>query len=196
MLNSLLSHTRYSNSGRYWYVGISCRSRILWLTNTQVPLNPSFNAPQVLNAINHLDASHLIIGAETNLPRKDPRSNISLLTHLIPNLSGSSLESELVPSLKNVVLVNNAQGRVALDEYRSLKRYEHVFEDGGQDNAFQDQGLHPDDIVNIQFTSGTTSMPKAACLSHRSILNNGNSIGDRMLLTPDDVVCCPPPLFQ
>ncbi|CAG5186308.1 uncharacterized protein ALTATR162_LOCUS11548 [Alternaria atra] len=161
-----------------------------------VPLNPSFNAPQVLNAINHLDASHLIIGAETNLPRKDPRSNISLLTHLIPNLSGSSLESELVPSLKNVVLVNNAQGRVALDEYRSLKRYEHVFEDGGQDNAFQDQGLHPDDIVNIQFTSGTTSMPKAACLSHRSILNNGNSIGDRMLLTPDDVVCCPPPLFH
>lgn len=196
MLNSLLSHTRYSNSGRYWYVGISCRSRSLRLTNTQVPLNPSFNAPQVLNAINHLDASHLIIGAETNLPRKDPRSNISLLTHLIPNLSGSSLESELVPSLKNVVLVNNAQGRVALDEYRSLKRYEHVFEDGGQDNAFQDQGLHPDDIVNIQFTSGTTSMPKAACLSHRSILNNGNSIGDRMLLTPDDVVCCPPPLFQ
>jgi long-subunit acyl-CoA synthetase (AMP-forming) len=161
-----------------------------------VPLNPSFNAPQVLNAINHLDASHLIIGAETNLPRKDPRSNISLLTHLIPNLSGSSLESELVPSLKNVVLVNNAQGRVALDEYRSLKRYERVFEDGGQDNAFQGEGLHPDDIVNIQFTSGTTSMPKAACLSHRSILNNGNSIGDRMLLTPDDVVCCPPPLFQ
>ncbi|CAN9421577.1 unnamed protein product [Alternaria sp. RS040] len=161
-----------------------------------VPLNPSFNAPQVLNAINHLDAAHLIIGAETNLPRKEPRSNISLLTHLIPNLAGSSLESELVPSLKNVVLVNNAQGRVDLNEYRSLKRYEHVIEDGGQDNAFEDQGLHPDDIVNIQFTSGTTSMPKAACLSHKSILNNGNSIGDRMLLTPDDVVCCPPPLFH
>ena len=161
-----------------------------------MPLNPSFNAPQVLNAINHLDAAHLIIGAETNLPRKDPRSNISLLTHLIPNLAGSTLESELVPSLKNVILVNNAQGRVDLGDYRSLKRYENVFEDGAQDNAFEDQGLHPDDIVNIQFTSGTTSMPKAACLSHRSILNNGNSIGDRMLLTPDDVVCCPPPLFQ
>jgi hypothetical protein len=39
-------------------------------------------------------------------------------------------------------------------------------------------------------------MPKAAMLSHRSILNNGNSIGDRMLLTFEDVVCCPPPLFQ
>ncbi|GME22766.1 amp-binding enzyme [Neofusicoccum parvum] len=39
-------------------------------------------------------------------------------------------------------------------------------------------------------------MPKAACLTHRSILNNGKSIGDRMLLTPEDVVCCPPPLFH
>lgn len=39
-------------------------------------------------------------------------------------------------------------------------------------------------------------MPKAACLSHRSILNNGAQIGDRMRLTPNDVVCCPPPLFH
>ncbi|KAJ4374731.1 GTPase activating protein (GAP) [Neocucurbitaria cava] len=161
-----------------------------------VPLNPAFNAPQVLSALNHLAASHLIIGAETNLPRKEPRSNIPLLTHLVPNLSGSKLVSDLVPSLQNVVLVNNAYGRIDLDEYKSIQRYEHVAEDGGRGSALGDQGLHPDEIANIQFTSGTTSMPKAACLSHKSILNNGNSIGDRMLLTPDDVVCCPPPLFH
>jgi long-subunit acyl-CoA synthetase (AMP-forming) len=161
-----------------------------------VPINPAFNAPQVISALNHLEASTLLIGAETNLPRKDPRSNIPLLTHLIPNLTGSNLESELVPSLRNVVLVDNAHGRIDLDEYKSIKRYAHVVEDGGQGNALPDQDLNPNDIVNIQFTSGTTSMPKAACLSHRSILNNGNSIGDRMLLTPDDIVCCPPPLFQ
>ena len=39
-------------------------------------------------------------------------------------------------------------------------------------------------------------MPKAACLTHRSILNNGASIGDRMLLSPADIVVCPPPLFH
>jgi hypothetical protein len=42
----------------------------------------------------------------------------------------------------------------------------------------------------------TTSTPKAACLTHRGILNNGRSIGDRMLLTHKDIVCSPPPLFQ
>ena len=94
------------------------------------------------------------------------------------------------------MVVDNAQGRISLDEYKSLGRYQNVIEDGGQGVALEDRGLDPNDIVNIQFTSGTTSMPKAACLSHRSILNNGNSIGDRMLLTENDIVCCPPPLFQ
>jgi acyl-CoA synthetase (AMP-forming)/AMP-acid ligase II len=39
-------------------------------------------------------------------------------------------------------------------------------------------------------------MPKAACLTHRGILNNGAQIGARMLLTPADTVVCPPPLFH
>jgi long-subunit acyl-CoA synthetase (AMP-forming) len=114
----------------------------------------------------------------------------------VPNLAGARLESELVPSLRNVVLVDNSQGRVDVARYKSMRRYDDVVEDGGQGNALEDQGLHADEIANIQFTSGTTSMPKAACLSHKSILNNGKSIGDRMLLTEEDVVVCPPPLFQ
>lgn len=160
-----------------------------------MPLNPAFNAPQVLSALNHLEAGHLIIGAETNLPRKDPRSNIPLLTHLVPNLTGVGLESELVPSLQNVILVDNSQGRIDCAVYKSTTKYGDVLENG-EGSALQVQDLDPNDIVNIQFTSGTTSMPKAACLSHRSILNNGKSIGDRMLLTENDRVCSPPPLFQ
>jgi len=165
-----------------------------------VPLNPAFNALQVTSALAHLDANVLVIGAETRLPRKEPRSNVALLEHLVPGLRSGKLESELVSSLKSIIIVDNAEGRVAVDELRSATPFNNVLEDGGQGRPLlEGQDIEPldaNEIVNIQFTSGTTSMPKAACLTHRSILNNGNSIGDRMLLTPKDVICCPPPLFH
>ncbi|KAL8733254.1 MAG: hypothetical protein Q9166_002271 [cf. Caloplaca sp. 2 TL-2023] len=162
-----------------------------------VPVNPAFNATQVIAALNHLEASHLIIGAETNLPRKSPRSNISLLQQIVPDLQGHQVESEAVPSLHQIIIVENSNSRINTANLRPIHDYNHIIEDGSsKGNLDLDQPLSPHDVVNIQFTSGTTSMPKAACLTHHSILNNGNSIGDRMLLTEHDIICCPPPLFH
>ncbi|PKY06667.1 acyl-CoA synthetases /AMP-acid ligases II [Aspergillus campestris IBT 28561] len=162
-----------------------------------VPINPSFNATQVVAALNHLEASHLIISTESNLPRKEPRSNVPLLQHLIQDPHVSKLRSELVPSLKCIMTVDNSSGRVDTSEFNSLTPYSSLTSDAVADKAaLTPKELSPSDIVNIQFTSGTTAMPKAACLSHRSILNNGSQIGDRMVLTPQDIVCCPPPLFH
>jgi TBC1 domain family member 8/9 len=137
----------------------------------------------------------LIISTETNLPFKQPRSNIPILEKLIPNLAGPELESPTVPNLKHQILVENSSGRVDSASLRSATRFLDLLNSPSA-NALPPQNLSNHDIVNIQFTSGTTSTPKAACLSHRSILNNGHQIGSRMLLTPHDVVCCPPPLFH
>jgi acyl-coenzyme A synthetase/AMP-(fatty) acid ligase len=116
------------------------------------PLNPSFNTKQVVAALNHLETSHLIIGAETNLSRKPPRSNVGLLTHIAPNLeNGGRLESELVESLQHIVLVDNSDGRINTQELKVVVPFEDVQQAGGQ--SLPDQGLHKDDVVNIQFTS-------------------------------------------
>ncbi|GAO14910.1 hypothetical protein UVI_02007480 [Ustilaginoidea virens] len=51
-------------------------------------------------------------------------------------------------------------------------------------------------VVNLQFTSGTTGLPKAAMLTHHNLVNNSRFIGDRMRLTSKDILCCPPPMFH
>jgi hypothetical protein len=113
-------------------------------------LNPSFNITQVISALTHLDASHFVVSLETNLPRQPSRSNIALIQEL--------MRTDAAPSLKRVITVDNSSGRVdgaALE--REVVKYEDVFEDGqGRQGALLEEGevLNPEDIVNIQFTSG------------------------------------------
>ncbi|OBK86606.1 AMP-binding protein [Mycolicibacter sinensis] len=56
--------------------------------------------------------------------------------------------------------------------------------------------LHPDDPINIQYTSGTTGYPKGATLSHRNILNNGYLVGELLGYTEKDRICLPVPLYH
>ncbi len=53
-----------------------------------------------------------------------------------------------------------------------------------------------DDIINIQYTSGTTGFPKGVMLTHNNILNNAYFIGEVMGLTPADRVCVPVPFYH
>ncbi len=52
------------------------------------------------------------------------------------------------------------------------------------------------DLVNMQYTSGTTGFPKGVMLSHHNILNNGWSIGHRQRFTAADKLCLQVPLFH
>ncbi|MDE0376408.1 MAG: AMP-binding protein [bacterium] len=68
----------------------------------------------------------------------------------------------------------------------------------GMDGALADRkaGLHHDDAINIQYTSGTTGFPKGATLSHANILNNGFFVGQSCAYTEEDRVCIPVPLYH
>lgn len=54
--------------------------------------------------------------------------------------------------------------------------------------------LSPWDVTNIQYTSGTTGLPKGVLLTHHNILNNGYLISLQMGYTERDVICLPVPL--
>jgi fatty-acyl-CoA synthase len=56
--------------------------------------------------------------------------------------------------------------------------------------------VKPSDIINIQFTSGTTGSPKGAALTHRNIVNNAFQVGSRIGLSAADRLCLPVPLYH
>ena len=56
--------------------------------------------------------------------------------------------------------------------------------------------VHPDDLAQIQYTSGTTGSPKGAELHHRGLTNNARFFTERIGLTAGDVYVNPMPLFH
>ncbi|KAI1323591.1 acetyl-CoA synthetase-like protein [Xylariaceae sp. FL0255] len=168
-----------------------------------VPLNPTFNGPQLAASLSHLGVECLIIGAVTDLPYKPcrGRSNLNLLSSLIPGLTSGAdkIESPLVPTLKTVVVVDNTmfhpQAVFPLSESKLLMSYTDLLRYSPRP-VTPDYPLSADETINIQFTSGTTSSPKAAMLTHTGILNNGHLIAWRQGLVPGDLIVVPPPLFH
>ncbi|CAI6096538.1 unnamed protein product [Clonostachys chloroleuca] len=166
-----------------------------------VPFNPGFTASQVVSGLQHLGAEMLIIGAVTDLAYKagKGRSNEDLLRGVLGDLDNSTIQSEAVPSLRVAIVLDNRPDhpdvQFDIERFPCLTPYTNLL-NGSPAPVRPSSPLDPSDTINIQFTSGTTSAPKAAMLSHHSILNNGRFIAHRMGLAANDKIVVPPPLFH
>ncbi|MBN2851900.1 MAG: AMP-binding protein [Clostridia bacterium] len=103
------------------------------------------------------------------------------------------LVSRKLPLLKNVVYIG--------DEIRDgMYQFNELISLGNDisDEYFQKvcDSCQINDVINMQYTSGTTGFPKGVMLTHYNILNNGKSIGDCMKLTENDRLLIPVPLFH
>lgn len=156
-----------------------------------VNINPAYRLWELEFALNRVACAALIAAEQFK-----SSDYIGMLRTLAPELdhcAANELKSEKLPYLRSVIRLGQAQapGFLNFDEVMQRARDE----DFKRLDAIA-LNLQPDDAVNIQFTSGTTGMPKGATLSHFNILNNGFFVGRGLHLTSHDRVCVPVPLYH
>ncbi|MDL2273351.1 AMP-binding protein [Oscillospiraceae bacterium OttesenSCG-928-G22] len=123
---------------------------------------------------------------------------IAHLRGLCPELTTSepgNLQSDALPILRNVVYLGEEGETPA-----GMFHWNHVVAraDEVSDETYESvrRSIHPHDVVNMMYTSGTTGFPKGVMLTHHNLTNNGKCIGDSMKFTEDDRLCIPVPLFH
>ncbi|KAK6533651.1 hypothetical protein TWF694_002585 [Orbilia ellipsospora] len=159
-----------------------------------VPLNPAYTETQIFGALNHISASCIILSTEISQPYKSPSPTKERLPILLSQSGRSQWEG--LPSLNNIILVNNSAKEYEIEDNTGIVWYHEVLARNLKQKFHQNKQLNPTDVINIQFTSGTTSTPKAACLTHTNILNNAHLVGNSMNLCQSDIICCAPPIFH
>ena len=126
-----------------------------------------------------------------------PGSNYTdIIYELVPELKKTQrgkLKSDLFPELKNVVYIGQ-------EKYRGMYNTAEILLLGKNvpDNEFNRLRSLTDchDVVNMQYTSGTTGFPKGVMLTHHNIANNGYLTGIHMQFSPEDKCCICVPLFH
>ncbi|MDR2159794.1 MAG: AMP-binding protein [Treponema sp.] len=121
---------------------------------------------------------------------------ISMVYELVPELKTcprGHLKSERFPFLKSVVYVGQQKHRGFYSMQELLLLGKHTPD---TDILRIEASCETNEVVNMQYTSGTTGFPKGVMLTHRNILNNGYGIGENQRFTEKDIVCLPVPLFH
>ncbi len=119
-----------------------------------------------------------------------------IMQELAPELEnltpGDPLYAKRLPFLRNIVTVG-FQMPGCLTWEQMLSRSSLVPKEEVRRRA---AAVRPDDVCNMQYTSGTTGFPKGVMLTHRNIVNNGKIIGDRMDMSTADRMMIQVPMFH
>ncbi len=121
---------------------------------------------------------------------------VQIVRELVPEAAAQErghLDSDRFPFLKKLIYMGPEKHRGFYTVPELLLLGEHYSD---EEYATAREGLSADDVINMQYTSGTTGFPKGVMLSSRNILNNGYYIGERQKFTTMDRICLPVPLFH
>lgn len=156
-----------------------------------VTINPALKTSELKYILEQGDITTLFL---TEYFKDQSMTGVLKSLQVDQSARGQVVEFHSLPLLKRIVTIRSG------NKYPEYMRWEDLLELAksiSTETLAERQGkLSPDDIINIQYTSGTTGFPKGAQLTHFGILNNAHSCGTNMNLTDKDSICIPVPLYH
>ncbi len=156
-----------------------------------VTVNTSYKTAELDYVLKQSDATTLFLGQgfkDTDFVRT--------VYEVIPELTEArfgQLASTRFPFLRQVVFL----GEVAppgMYAFPQLEKFGAALADSVLEQA--KAALDEHEVINMQYTSGTTGFPKGVMLTHHNIVNNGNEVGKCMAFSENDRLCIPVPFFH
>jgi fatty-acyl-CoA synthase len=149
-----------------------------------VNVNPAYRAHELRYVLQQADITALFL-----TDRYKTSDYFDILAEVCPD-PGRSADC---PRLRHVISIQEAKRPGMLTWNEFLARADAV-SDAKLDRRAAE--LEAEDVVNIQYTSGTTGFPKGAMLTHRNLLMNAYYIGERMAFSERDRLCIPVPFYH
>ena len=162
-----------------------------------VNVNPAYRTHELAYLLEQSEANALILIGQFRTS-----DYVGMVNEQVPELKDCApgeLRSERFPHLRNVVFIPPHDGTEPPTP-AGMWRWDEVLEKAdavGQEELRDRQSqCDPDDVINIQYTSGTTGNPKGAMLTHDNVVTNALHTGDAMELTEADRLCIPVPFYH
>jgi fatty-acyl-CoA synthase len=156
-----------------------------------VNINPAYRRAELEYALVKVGVKALITAESFKTS-----NYLDMLTDLIPELANCKperLSASKFPLLNFIIQTGKLN-------QAGMFRFQDFMEKGGEGDKARlvgiDSKLFPEEPINLQFTSGTTGVPKAATLTHTNIVNNARFVAESMQLTQKDRLCIPVPLYH
>lgn len=136
--------------------------------------------------------THTLIMIDSALDSNYKQIINELCPEIENNKPGEPLHAKRLPFLRNVITAGfSMKGCLTFEE--AMERKDMVPAPEVHRLA---RLVKPNDVCNMQYTSGTTGFPKGVMLTHYNIINNGKCIGDRMDLSTADRMMIQVPMFH
>ncbi|MDI6742258.1 MAG: AMP-binding protein [Smithella sp.] len=117
----------------------------------------------------------------------------NILPDIDHHLAGQPVSEDL-PALKNIVYIGKRESTPGMLHFGEMVKMGEAITDKQLDDRLN--SLDDSDVINMQYTSGTTGFPKGVMLTHHNIVNNARMVGDVMGMTEKDSLLIQVPLFH